>query len=249
VNAYEDRERRNVFEIMFDTTASARIRREREEGSGLGEGMTIEALPTVYCGTTFRSALEASWSATFDSLGLAWDYEPEMFTLPSGARYLPDFHLPEIGVWVEVKGTGVPRVEKAFEFGEMLACDCPSDRGMTRCFCRWPGGQLVLIGNPPKPFNPWGDERFSHWPHRSLRKLARRHGGFLDWTSTRKRAAWMSRCPDCSSVTWWDLPRCRACSGPLPGAHGYRPEDEGFEFVRISGPTVNKPEDNDHPAA
>jgi hypothetical protein len=37
-------------------------------------------------------------------LGLSWEYEPEGFELPSG-RYLPDFWLVELDLWVEVKGS------------------------------------------------------------------------------------------------------------------------------------------------
>ena len=39
----------------------------------------------------------------FDTLELQYEYEKEGFELPCG-RYLPDFFLPEIGYWFEVKG-------------------------------------------------------------------------------------------------------------------------------------------------
>ncbi len=236
----DDADARCIVEALADDQETARLRREHIEGSGLAGEMTVEALPTVYRGTTFRSALEASWAATLDSLSIAWEYEPEMVTLPSGARYLPDFRLPEIGTWLEVKGTGVPRVEKAIEFGRSLACDCPRVRGVTQCSCHWPGGELVLIGNPPVPFNPWVDENYDHWPHRSKVRLARRLGGSISWTSTRERRTWLTRCPDCSRVTWFDLPYCRACRGRLIGAHGIHSGSDGFEFIRISGPAVSE---------
>ena len=51
----------------------------------------------------FRSRLEARWAVFFDALGIRWLYEPEAFELPSGARYLPDFYLPDLKRWVEVK--------------------------------------------------------------------------------------------------------------------------------------------------
>lgn len=53
----------------------------------------------------------------FDDLGIAYQYEPEGFTLPDGTRYLPDFWLPDVrfrfwkpedgiaGIWFEVKGS------------------------------------------------------------------------------------------------------------------------------------------------
>ena len=136
----DDFEGRDIFEAFSDDLETAKLRRERLQSGkspALGGDTTVEAQPTVYRGTAFRSALEASWAATLDSLGITWEYEPETITLPSGTRYIPDFRLPDIGTWLEVKGVGVPRVEKAFEFAESLTCDCPRVRGIRRCSCRW----------------------------------------------------------------------------------------------------------------
>jgi hypothetical protein len=63
---------------------------------------TAIALPTTYRGTTFRSRLEARWAVFFDTLGVRWEYEPEGFTLPSG-NYLPDFRLPGLNMFAEIK--------------------------------------------------------------------------------------------------------------------------------------------------
>lgn len=233
----------DVASDLLDRVETARLRAAHVPGQpgALDGDMTVEALPTSYRGTVFRSALEASWAATLDAHGVAWEYEPRMVDLPSGARYLPDFHLPEIGTWLEVKGTGVPRVEKAVEYAALLACDCPR----LACDCRWPGGELVIVGHPPRPFSPWQDEAFNHWPHRSKARLAWRHGGFVDWTSARGRAAWMTRCPDCRAVTWFDSPRCRACRGPLAGARGASPAGRHFEFTRVRGTAVPDPEEQE----
>lgn len=65
---------------------------------------SIKAIETRYAGCHFRSRLEARWAVFFDSLGITWEYEPQGFELPSG-RYLPDFWLPELSTWYEVKGT------------------------------------------------------------------------------------------------------------------------------------------------
>lgn len=65
----------------------------------------IKALQTFYNGYRFRSRLEARWAVFFDSLKVNYEYESEGYSLPSGAAYLPDFNLPEIGVFVEVKPT------------------------------------------------------------------------------------------------------------------------------------------------
>lgn len=64
----------------------------------------IEAVPTEYAGTTFRSRLEADWAKTLNGARIKWRYEPEAITLSSGNVYIPDFWLPEIGVWLEVRG-------------------------------------------------------------------------------------------------------------------------------------------------
>lgn len=212
-----------------DREATAHLRAARSGGTDGETG--IAALPTVYRETQFRSLLEASWAATLDSLGIVWEYEPETFTLPSGAKYLPDFHLPEIGVWLEVKGPGIPRIEKAYELGEMLACGCPD----FSCTCAWPGGEMVIIGWAPKPIDPWADDRYRHWPGRAKAKLLRRHGGFVRWTSTRRHNSWMTRCAGCVRTTWVEgarLLRCPACGIPAE-ARLYRDFEDEFEFVRL----------------
>jgi hypothetical protein len=69
--------------------------------------MTINAIETLYAGCRFRSRLEARWAVFFDHLGVPWQYEPQGFMVGSEGHqrpYLPDFYLPGIGTWVEVKG-------------------------------------------------------------------------------------------------------------------------------------------------
>jgi len=70
----------------------------------------IKAIDTVYNGYKFRSRLEARWAVFFDSLGIKYEYEQEGFDLGENAKlmfgnsiYLPDFFLPEMDVFVEVK--------------------------------------------------------------------------------------------------------------------------------------------------
>lgn len=82
--------------------------------------MNIRAVPLTYRGITFRSSLEADWAATLDELGIYWQYEPIALQLPSGQQYLPDFHLPAINTWAEVKGPHWERMDKAVEFRRML---------------------------------------------------------------------------------------------------------------------------------
>lgn len=63
----------------------------------------LRAIQTRYKGYAFRSRTEARWAVFFDHMGIKWEYEPEGFELGNGLRYLPDFWLPDLCLWVEVK--------------------------------------------------------------------------------------------------------------------------------------------------
>lgn len=68
--------------------------------------MTITPIETQYAGCRFRSRLEARWAVFFDHLGIRWKYEPQGYAVgPDQRPYLPDFHLPAVDLWVEVKGS------------------------------------------------------------------------------------------------------------------------------------------------
>lgn len=67
--------------------------------------MTIKAIETVYNSYRFRSRLEARWAVFFDTLGVKYEYEKEGFDLGGDlGYYLPDFWLPALDCWLEVKG-------------------------------------------------------------------------------------------------------------------------------------------------
>lgn len=66
--------------------------------------MSIKAIETEYNGYLFRSRLEARWAVFFDELNVEYKYEPEGFDLGNGVYYLPDFYLPDINAYVEIKG-------------------------------------------------------------------------------------------------------------------------------------------------
>src|SRR4030095_1003418 len=77
-----------------------------------GERLNIEAKPTNYQRHNFRSRLEARWAVFFDALKIRWRYEAACFDLGfatiNGKQthlggYLPDFYLPDLETWVEVK--------------------------------------------------------------------------------------------------------------------------------------------------
>jgi len=63
----------------------------------------MKAIDTIYNGYKFRSRLEARWAVFFDELEIKYKYEVEGFDLGDAGWYLPDFWLPEIEAWIEVK--------------------------------------------------------------------------------------------------------------------------------------------------
>lgn len=85
----------------------------------------IEAIETIYRGYKFRSRLEARWAIFFDHMDIRFQYEPEGFKLASG-WYLPDFWLPQVRMWAEVK-RGVFSEREArltFELSESTGFPC-----------------------------------------------------------------------------------------------------------------------------
>jgi hypothetical protein len=57
--------------------------------------------------TEFAHPVELELALVFDEHGIAWEYEPHTFVLeqnPDGSvkeAFTPDFHLPELGLYVE----------------------------------------------------------------------------------------------------------------------------------------------------
>lgn len=86
----------------------------------------MKALQSTYNGVTFRSRTEGRWAVFFEKVGLAWNYEPEGFSLLSG-NYLPDFFLPELNLWFEVKPDKTDLSERA-RFEEL--CQASEKRGI-----------------------------------------------------------------------------------------------------------------------
>lgn len=82
-------------------------------------------IPTQYAGVRFRSRLEARWAVFFDSLGIRWVYEPDGLEI-DGIWYLPDFWLPDLRRFFEVKPTrealdhGMPKIRA---LAESLPCE------------------------------------------------------------------------------------------------------------------------------
>lgn len=117
----------------------------------------LNAIETTYAGHLFRSRLEARWAVFFDAFGVEWEYEPQGYVVGCWRErpYLPDFHLPAIDLWAEVKGS-----DRAVDwsllgdavdgFGQHLPMDEPGSHR------RYGGGSsngaaLVVLGNIPPP--------------------------------------------------------------------------------------------------
>jgi len=66
--------------------------------------MSVRPIQTRFRGVLYRSRTEARWAAFFESLQLKTQYEAEGFDLPNGESYLPDFFIPSLPLYVEVKG-------------------------------------------------------------------------------------------------------------------------------------------------
>jgi hypothetical protein len=92
----------------------------------------IKAIATKYDGRFFRSRTEARWAVFFNAIGIKYEYEKEGFKLEHGC-YLPDFWLPEIDCWIEIKG------EKPTENENNLCSDLAFET-KKRCF--------LFVGNP-----------------------------------------------------------------------------------------------------
>jgi hypothetical protein len=112
-------------------------------------------LPTYYADQCFRSATEARWALFFSYLELDWEYEPTGFGV-NGIGWQPDFWLPDLRVWFEVKAHDYPlggwgKIEVAAElFHPLLMAAGPPGRGRPRLVEAGNWTQMVPdgVGNP-----------------------------------------------------------------------------------------------------
>ena len=68
-----------------------------------GDHPRLKPIPTFYDGYNFRSRTEARYAVLWKHCYWLYEFERQGFALRRGA-YLPDFYLPQQGIWVEVKG-------------------------------------------------------------------------------------------------------------------------------------------------
>lgn len=101
--------------------------------------MDIKPIETVYNGYRFRSRLEARWAVFFDAVGIRFEYEPEGFELSSGRKYLPDFWLPDFGIYVEIKpllSSDDPTRKEVYEEQQSLCSNFRDEVGKAILLCR-----------------------------------------------------------------------------------------------------------------
>ncbi len=191
--------------------------------------MPIGAIQTLYAGCRFRSRLEARWAVFFDTLGIAWEYEPQgihcswRLSLDEGTfPYLPDFWLPDLGLWAEVKG----QLADDELFRLLNAAAHLSVNGSMGCGSEAGGHDLLILGplgRPEIPNQPVrlhmhkGDLYAYAWPTdegcRNDREtfIAHDYGGDLSGIISRN---WTG-----STLAWWLLQGFdpALCHRPGPG--------------------------------
>lgn len=77
-----------------------------------------------YAGYDMRSHSETRWAAMMDAMGVTWIYEPQVIGTRHGG-YMPDFFLPEVGMFIEVKGPAPTKVEREKAFDAQAATGYP----------------------------------------------------------------------------------------------------------------------------
>ena len=72
----------------------------------------------IYKGIKFRSSWEVKYVKYLDKNGIKWEYEPKVFKIENlNTHYTPDFYLPDLDKYVEIKGHWYPgNKEKFLEF-------------------------------------------------------------------------------------------------------------------------------------
>lgn len=139
----------------------------------------IKPIETLYKGYKFRSRLEARWAVFFDECGIEWEYELEGYELSNGLFYLPDFYLPKMNTFFEVKGA------KKYEDISY------EDRLKIECFIK--DGNRIAIGYSDMTFQACSGEGINN-------------NGQSEWRLEKeKEESCIARCPNCNEYTFYGL--------------------------------------------
>jgi len=170
-----DRSGRNFGNYVFNRRA-AQNRRTLRRGFRLscllirnslndkGNTSMPKVIEQWFDGIQFRSKTEARWAAFFKACGIRYEYEKEGYDLGGVICYLPDFWLPDLNRWFEVKGKepSQEELEKcsalAIETGSevLLAAGSP-DPDVEQIIRVYPGFDWVVADKD------WRDHRLKTW--------------------------------------------------------------------------------------
>lgn len=117
----------------------------------------IKSLDTSYKGYKFRSRLEAKWAYYFDQVGVKYEYEPTGFSLGELGCYLPDFYLPELKTYIEIK----PEVADRESVFKKLCCIIENDfSSIGKCvaFFGDPLNHFFMVPTRIADDQPWFNE-------------------------------------------------------------------------------------------
>lgn len=97
-------------------------------------------------GYLMRSHSETRWADMMDALNIDWLYEPRLVNTRHGA-YLPDFYLPRVGLFVEVKGPSPTQIEreKAIDASDETGCPVIIAYGDMQLMFPGVGGARLMI--------------------------------------------------------------------------------------------------------
>lgn len=90
---------------MYGDGRCKKCAHQGDRGSNFGKTILIKFCS--YKNIWFKSSWEANFAKWCDGSEVKWQYEPKAFLLEINNKktnYTPDFYLPELDVWVEVKG-------------------------------------------------------------------------------------------------------------------------------------------------
>lgn len=116
---------------LLATATNGSIRLERitptlpQENGKAKTFTSAQLVETIYKGIGFRSELQARWAVFYDYLGVLFKYNQEVFELPDGLWYVPDFWLPEQKRWVKIYDNEPTCFErdKASSFADIMCED------------------------------------------------------------------------------------------------------------------------------
>ena len=163
--------------------------------------MTIRAIETAYNGYRFRSRLEARWAVFFDTLKIKYDYEPEGYYLPvAGVQYLPDFWLPQVNMWAEVK---------PIQLTETQRLKCKELTVIT-------GYPTLMLDSKPLARNYWGFELEYSYDNEGICTLTNKaHYCDYELMNTKRYWEYESRFFSRTGVEWPEVYNCYAWDHPM----------------------------------